>query len=512
MGDPESWITKNPGWQYKFWSDEDLLAFMRGERPDLLDLYLSYPRPVQKADLARYCILQKFGGVYADVDTVCLSSLEPLAGDLRVVLCEEPERHWQPARKRGLDRLWFNGTMASPAGHPFWTTVIDLCRLMAPRRYFDVLETTGPLILSAAVQNWTEPEKLALHSCGLFADTDVYGQTSDGQSSGPYGHLALSRHLWKGSWYKPRQANWWRRNVAHLRQFNDWLFCGPRLDPAKVVAGINQTQLHPPSGHLQSDGTVLVLIPTRDAPQSLQRCFELLLALDHPRNKLHVWFGHGDSGDPTADVLAEFVKRHKTDFASLGVVQTNRNAPRYERRKRWRVRLQRSRRAWMAKARNGLLDQTLTLCHDWVLWIDTDVISYPKDIIRRLIASKGRIVVPNCVLVPSGPSFDLNSFLTVSQPNREELFRYITNGLLQPPKDWWPRRHLDDLRYLDAVPLDGVGGMMLLVDADCHRAGLRFPEIPYRHLIETEGFGMIARDLGITPIGLPNVEIRHASP
>ncbi len=57
--------------------------------------------------------------------------------------------------------------------------------------------------------------------------------------------------------------------------------------------------------------------------------------------------------------------------------------------------------------------------------------------------------------------------------------------------------------------LDGVGGTMLLVDAALHRGGLRFPELPYDHLIETEAFGRLANDCGITPIGLPRVEVMH---
>ena len=40
-----------------------------------------------------------------------------------------------------------------------------------------------------------------------------------------------------------------------------------------------------------------------------------------------------------------------------------------------------------------------------------------------------------------------------------------------------------------------------------HRGGLRFPEQPYRDLIETEGFGALAKDLGVVPVGLPRVEI-----
>ena len=57
--------------------------------------------------------------------------------------------------------------------------------------------------------------------------------------------------------------------------------------------------------------------------------------------------------------------------------------------------------------------------------------------------------------------------------------------------------------------LAASGGTMLLVDASLHRAGLRFPELPYRELIETEGFAALARDVGIIPIGLPKVEVLH---
>jgi hypothetical protein len=68
---------------------------------------------------------------------------------------------------------------------------------------------------------------------------------------------------------------------------------------------------------------------------------------------------------------------------------------------------------------------------------------------------------------------------------------------------------MDSMRYSEQVELDGVGGTALLVDVSLHRAGLRFPERPYRNHIETEGFGLLARDLGVKPIGLPRVEILH---
>ena len=72
------------------------------------------------------------------------------------------------------------------------------------------------------------------------------------------------------------------------------------------------------------------------------------------------------------------------------------------------------------------------------------------------------------------------------------------------------------------VRLDSVGGTMLLVRADRHRDGLVFPAFPYGlphpdirtdnywlGELETEGFGMMAADLGVECWGMPNLEIRH---
>ena len=124
---------------------------------------------------------------------------------------------------------------------------------------------------------------------------------------------------------------------------------------------------------------------------------------------------------------------------------------------------------------------------------------YPPDIIQRLLATGKDIVQPNCVLDYGGRSFDTNA--------------WRDHGTL----------HLDDLRTEgDVVPLDSVGGTMLLVRADVHRDGLLFPAFPYGVQnprirtdnlwvgeIETEGLGIMANDLGVQCWGLPNLEIKH---
>ena len=60
---------------------------------------------------------------------------------------------------------------------------------------------------------------------------------------------------------------------------------------------------------------------------------------------------------------------------------------------------------------------------------------------------------------------------------------------------------------------------MLLVRADLHRDGLIFPPYPYGRAnprirpdkpeLETEGFGLMAQDMGYQCWGMPYLEIRH---
>jgi len=508
-GDPESWQLLNPGWEYRFWSDDDLLAFMAAEFPELLALYRSYSKPVQRADLARYCLLRRYGGLYADIDTRCLAPLDILAGDRRVVLCEEPRSQHGPAHRRGLPTLLFNGTMASPPGHPFWDRVIGFCRLMAPQRDFDVLDTTGPLLVSAAYAQWPDQSEIALSSSQLFCGLTAGHETAGDPPFGPFGTFALSEHLWQGSWYEIHREPYHKRKLARLRQLRHRLFGGNRLTLAQARQSIDLTLLRRPLPPSAQKPAVTILIPVRDGETFLRRNIEQVAALSYPHDRMTVLYGEGDSHDRTAETIAAIAADYAGAFAAIGSVRLTRNGPRLERRHRWRAEHQRARRTGLAMARNDLLAAGLETSADWFLWLDADVVGLPTDLIGQLLAADAKIVTPDCVLEPGGPSYDLNAFVDIGTPSRVDYYRHLRGGLFQPPADYWVRRHLHDLRYLERVPLNGVGGTALLVHGDVHRAGLTFPEIPYRDLVETEAFGQLAHDLGVVPVGLPRVEVVH---
>lgn len=504
-GDTESWQRLNPDWEYRFWDDAALRSFMAEEFPDLLTLFDGYSRPVQRADLARYCLLKRFGGVYADIDTRCLAPLEPLAGTHRIVLCEEPRDRQHHATRRGLPFLLFNGTMASPAGHPFWDTLIELCVRMYPRRDGDVLETTGPLLLTAAVLQWPDTDAFALHSSHLFAET---GDVSNCDRRGAWKDRRFSEHFWNGSWFRETPPNVIRRTVTKFRKLRHRLY-SPRLSLVDAQQHVAIDLLQRPLPDASEPPKVAILIPVRNGADTLVRNMEQILGLDYPKDRLHVLYGEGDSTDDTASVIAGLIRDHAGSFASIATVRTDRNAPHVPRSRRWRRVYQFHRRAGLARARNDLLRQAFALNTDWFLWLDADVVGLPRHLLDVLLSARAKIVTPDCVLRQDGPSYDLNAFLDVGEPPDHEYYRHIHGGILQPPEHYWVRRHLHDLRYLDAVPLHGVGGTVLLVHGDVHRAGVMFPEIPYRDLLETEAFGQLARDLGVTPIGLPQIQAVH---
>lgn len=499
-----TWRDCNPDWTYRFWNDRDLLEFVGIHYPAHLELFCSYPKGVQRADAGRYMLLHHFGGVYADMDAECIRSLEPLAAADQVILCEEPEVHWRGAgRCRGLPMMLFNGVMASPAGHAFWPYL--LARMAEVREASDVLDSTGPCLLTGAVLAYPEKATVRIEEANLFNPIDTFGNSPfDLKAAECY-----SIHHWAGTWWRKSEAGWWKRKSSSLakrfHRVKSRLLGGRRLNPEAARAAVAKAAIAAP---LPEGKNIAILVPVRDASQHLAGLLAAIDKLEVSKERVKLVFCEGDSRDDTYERLVQVTDPLRPFYREILLLRKVAGT-RFDRSRRWRSSIQRSRRAGIARVRNHMIDHGLNDTDDWALWIDADVWSFPKDIVAQLMEAKARIVVPNCVVKPGGPSFDHNSFASKPVRRDHRYYRLIKDGIFQPPTDYPFRLKLSELRHSDRVPLDGVGGTMLLVDAALHRGGLRFPELPYDHLIETEAFGRLANHCGITPIGLPRVEILH---
>ncbi|WP_245493384.1 glycosyltransferase [Mesorhizobium sp. M4B.F.Ca.ET.013.02.1.1] len=162
----ESWKRLHPGWTVMFWNDRMLLEFVARHYPDFLPTFCSYSQGVLRADAGRYLLLHHFGGVYADIDCECVAPFDLLTGEDRIVVCREPDTHARvQAGFRGLPYLLFNGTIASPPGHPFWLHLLSFLPGLAHAK--EAIDATGPSVMTSRSIGVRHPSFGAVRAGGL---------------------------------------------------------------------------------------------------------------------------------------------------------------------------------------------------------------------------------------------------------------------------------------------------------------------------------------------------------
>lgn len=141
----DSWMELNGpnGWQYRFWTDQDLINLVEEYSPDFLDCYFDYDQPIKRVDAARYLILKNIGGVYADLDFACLKPLDKLLYERKLVFGTE-------FSDLGHTGAICNAFMAGIPNHPFWDGIEYDLRSHAKR---EVLFATGPHFLTRRCRN-----------------------------------------------------------------------------------------------------------------------------------------------------------------------------------------------------------------------------------------------------------------------------------------------------------------------------------------------------------------------
>jgi Anp1 len=250
---------------------------------------------------------------------------------------------------------------------------------------------------------------------------------------------------------------------------------------------------------------LLILTPIKDGFKFLPYYFSNLLRLQYPLDRVSLGILESDSRDNTFKAIEHNLPALRTHFRRVELYKRDYHfqltTP------RWNNRIQIKRRSILAKSRNFLLSKCLD-DEEWVLWLDVDLCSYPADILHHLLAVDKAIVTPECVLQNTDKSYDLNTFKLKPGSQDQDEALHLTDGVKLPPKGE-NRLYLEDLRALNLVEVDSVGTTMLLVNADLHREGLNFPSYSYKGYLESEGLAMMARDMGVTSWGLPNLKTVH---
>ena len=157
------------------------------------------------ADIFRYLIVAKEGGLYADIDVECLRNVEPLLQCPRAVFGVEDRLSPRRTRQLGLrhgERI-ANFIFAAEAGHPVFGKIIDRLKRLPGAWDLDreVLETTGPGMLTDVVQEWREPLELTILPRICWAPPN-WGYPD----CFPFNLHMYARHHFAGTWKANRPA------------------------------------------------------------------------------------------------------------------------------------------------------------------------------------------------------------------------------------------------------------------------------------------------------------------
>lgn len=182
----DTWIKNHPDWQYKLWSYDDILklGLINEEK------FKSAKNRATQADMARYEILYKIGGLYVDTDTECLKpfdifhhSCDFYAGNFKnsAEICYLGSRPGNTILKTLIDLLG----NSDPGVTSFWDVLmnsgpglfrralslsLDKCPgrcVIFPQAFFmplpDQARFSEAISTHEQVKKWIRPESFAIH-------------------------------------------------------------------------------------------------------------------------------------------------------------------------------------------------------------------------------------------------------------------------------------------------------------------------------------------------------------
>lgn len=157
----QSWSEWNPELHTIYWTDRTLRLFVAERAPEYSPLFDGCVHDVCRSNLARYLLMQYYGGIVVDLDCQCLCPIEPLLQGRELLIALEPVLHRQQinVEERGMQALARTAFIASRPGHPFWTDVLAvLCRSepLSAHTQLDFRDETGSLLLGDVAK--TKPE------------------------------------------------------------------------------------------------------------------------------------------------------------------------------------------------------------------------------------------------------------------------------------------------------------------------------------------------------------------
>lgn len=146
-----------------------------------------------------------------------------------------------------------------------------------------------------------------------------------------------------------------------------------------------------------------------------------------------------------------------------------------------------------ANARNNALARFMTDAHDYVLWLDADIVTAPENLVDLLVRGDHTITAPLVLIEPpkQGHFYDTHGFRTLAGKQAN----------IHPPYFSAKERHAKEIELASV-------GCVYVAPASLYRAGVRYT--PTNDQTEHWSVCAAARGLGYRVVCLPEVRVEHA--
>lgn len=119
----------NSDFEFKLWSHSpgapDIDDFIKEKYPDIYDIFVKSKYGVQKADIGRIALLHHYGGVYFDLDMMCIKGISDMIdfNSKNLYMAMEPNEQTQKISKK--DDMLCNAFIATPPDHPLMSAALQ---------------------------------------------------------------------------------------------------------------------------------------------------------------------------------------------------------------------------------------------------------------------------------------------------------------------------------------------------------------------------------------------------
>lgn len=183
-------------WDHFLWSDDDNRNFIAQEYPNFLPIYDSYDVNIKRVDAVRYFYLYHFGGVYMDLDFVCLKNLDDILKDGKAIF------GYQLKDKNATGSI-ANAFMAAPPKHPLFKILIENLIFTTD---LHVLKATGPGYLTNIINKYKQDDYIVHEMPILYTnewdkkDVRLKDCEKDVDKCRQHFPDSYTTTIWTGSW------------------------------------------------------------------------------------------------------------------------------------------------------------------------------------------------------------------------------------------------------------------------------------------------------------------------